>query len=409
MTQQSWGGPPDQWQRGQAPWAASFGSAPVQTPWPPPAQQPPAAPYAQGYAPQYYPQPGQFPPPQRPRRRGFFDTLLRAILTFVAIMVAISVIRGIITGLTRTTGGTVPTGGKTTATTGATPGSSTTTGTGTGTGTSGANGTTQYQNEGYQAPPADFNPPDLPQPTTVSEANSWLKSNVIYKGNVPAPTNCTMTAIQSGLTKAQLETRLNELMVCLMAVWEPPMKAAGFEMPRPPVTVYNSPVTTACGVMKDVNAAYCAGDQRVYYAMSLLNALPSKVKSTKYAVEVVIAHEFGHAVQGRTGILISDKALEQRATDSEATIMSRRTEQQADCFSALYVASVAQSQNLGQKDLQALVDMTYYLGDDVLSGDPNVQGDHGQGRNRQAWFARGVQTNQIGVCNTWVVPATQVR
>ena len=59
---------------------------------------------------------------------------------------------------------------------------------------------------------------DLPQPTTVSEANSWLKSNVIYKGNVPAPTNCTMTAIQSGLTKAQLETRLNELMVCLMAV-----------------------------------------------------------------------------------------------------------------------------------------------------------------------------------------------
>ncbi|TBT94636.1 hypothetical protein ET996_09560 [Propioniciclava tarda] len=218
-----------------------------------------------------------------------------------------------------------------------------------------------------------------------------------------------MTAIQSGLTKAQLETRLNELMVCLMAVWEPPMKAAGFEMPRPPVTVYNSPVTTACGVMKDVNAAYCAGDQRVYYAMSLLNALPSKVKSTKYAVEVVIAHEFGHAVQGRTGILISDKALEQRATDSEATIMSRRTEQQADCFSALYVASVAQSQNLGQKDLQALVDMTYYLGDDVLSGDPNVQGDHGQGRNRQAWFARGVQTNQIGVCNTWVVPATQVR
>ena len=186
------------------------------------------------------------------------------------------------------------------------------------------------------------------------------------------------------------------------------MKAAGFEMPRPPVTVYNSPVTTACGVMKDVNAAYCA-DQQVYYAMSLAERPAGQGEVDQVRRRVVIAHEFGHAVQGRTGILISDKALEQRATDSEATIMSRRTEQQADCFSALYVASVAQSQNLGQKDLQALVDMTYYLGDDVLSGDPNVQGDHGQGRNRQAWFARGVQTNQIGVCNTWVVPATQVR
>ena len=293
-----------------------------------------------------------------------------------------------------------------------TAGTTTTSGTGTsgnsGT-TQGGNGTTQYQNEGYQAPPADFNPSDLPQPTTYSQASTWLTANAIYKQNVPSPTNCTMTPIQAGLSKAQLEKRLNDLMACLMQLWEPPVQAAGFEMPRPPVTVYSSSVTTACGVMKEINASYCAGDQHVYYALSLLDALPSQVADTRYAPEDVIAHEFGHAVQARTGMLIADKALEQKASKADATVMSRRTEQQADCFSGLYVASVAQSQGLAQADLQNLVDMTYYLGDDVLSGDSSISGDHGLGKNRQAWFAKGVQTNQVAVCNTWTVPASQVR
>ena len=398
MTQQ-WGGAPDQWNRSQSPWGSSFGG---QSPWPtqPNTQQPtqqagyqqanyPQQGYGQPGLTQNHGQPGMFPAPspQRPRRNPF-GTLLRAAVVVILVIVAFSVIRSVVGGLF---GGT----------TGSTGGSTS--------GNGGTGGTTQYENEGYQAPPADFNPPDLHSPTTVGEAQKWLTDNAIYSENVPSPTNCTETPITEGLSKAQMETRLNALMACLMQVWEPPMKAAGFEMPRPPVTVYTSAITTACGVMKEVNAAYCAGDQHVYYALPLLNALPDQVASTKYAAEDVIAHEFGHAVQARSGILISDKALEQRASKSDALIMSRRAEQQADCFGGLFVGSVAQSQGFSQNDLQSLVDMTYYLGDDVLSGQANIQGDHGLGTNRQAWFAKGVQTNQIGVCNTWTVPASQVR
>lgn len=397
MTQQPWGGPPDQWNRGQSPLNAPFGQAPG---WPQQAQ----APYGQqplwGQQPVQQawpgvPTPSQFPPPRPPRRRrSFFGSVVRFVVVCVFIMVAFSFIRGALSSILPTPTGPTPTsqGG---STAGGTNGSGT--------------GTTQYQNEGYQAPPADFNPPDLPQPKTYSEAETWLTDNAVYRQNVPSPTNCTMKPVESGLSKAQMQTRLNELMACLMQVWEPPLKASGFEMPRPPVTVYTSSVTTACGVMKEINAAYCAGDQRVYYALQLLDALPNNVASTKYAAEDVIAHEFGHAVQARTGILISERALEQKASDANATIMSRRTEMQADCFGGLYVESVAQSQGLTQADLQTLVDMTYYLGDDVLSGQPNIQGDHGLGKNRMTWFAKGVQTNQVGVCNTWVVPATQVR
>jgi uncharacterized protein len=411
---QQWGGAPDQWQRGQAPWRPAFGGQ--QAPWP---TQPPVQ---QGYPQQgYYQQqgtpPGYFPPPQPPRRRrSFFGTLVRAAFTIFLIMVAFSVVRGVLNGMLvgGSSGGTVQASGPATAGASNQPTAGTTTSGGSGTSgnsgtTTGGNGTTQYQNEGYQAPPADFNPSDLPQPTTYAQAQTWLTDNEIYAQNVPSPTNCTMTPIKAGLSKAQLEQRLNDLMACLMQVWEPPVQAAGFEMPRPPMTVYSSSVTTACGVMKEVNAAYCAGDQHVYYALPLLDALPSQVADTKYAPEDIIAHEFGHAVQARTGMLIADKALEQKASKADATVMSRRTEQQADCFGALYVASVAQSQGLAQADLQNLVKMTYYLGDDVLSGDSSISGDHGLGKNRQAWFAKGVQTNQVTVCNTWTVPASQVR
>lgn len=392
MTQQ-WGAP-DRWNRTPAPWGAQGGpqwgappSWPAQQQWP--AQQ------------RWPAGPGGFPPPapQPPRRRSPFGPFLRAALMVALVMFAFSIMRAVLGGLTQPDPGpgtstTAPAGGSTSGTTG---------------GGAAGTGTVEYENEGYQAPPADFNPPDLPIPTTVSQAQSWLTNNALYPQDVPSPTRCGLPAVSSAATTAELEKDLNDLMGCLMQVWEQPMEAAGFEMPRPPVTVYSSPVTTACGTMREVNAAYCAGDQRVYYARRLLSALPRQIGGTPYAAEVVIAHEFGHAVQARSGILIADKALEQRASEDAARVMSRRTEQQADCFAGLFVGSVAQSQNLAARDLQNLVDMTYYLGDDALSGEPDIEGDHGLGKNRQAWFAKGLPTNQIGVCNTWVAPAASVR
>lgn len=380
MTHNPWGSAPDRWSRTPAPRVAPRAAS-----WP----------AAGGW------QPGGYSPPPPRRRRSFFGTLVRLAFVVVVAMFAFAVVRDALTGYS--------TGGASAGST-AQPGTTTAGSSSGGGGTSaGGTGGTQYQNEGYQAPPADYDPSELPSPTSYAQAEKWLTDNAVYAQNVPSPTDCTMEPIAAGASKAKLENDLNAMMACLMQVWEPAVVAAGFEMPRPPVTVYSSQVTTACGVMKEVNAAYCAGDQHVYYASSLLQALPSQIGSTKYAAEDVIAHEFGHAVQARTGILISDAALESRATKSDATVLARRLEQQADCFAGLYVESVAQSQGLRQSDLQNLVDMTYYLGDDVLSGNPTIQGDHGQGKSRQAWFAKGLSTNRVGVCNTWIVPAAQVR
>lgn len=432
MSEPPWG-PPTDWNRSPNPWTQSRAwsgqdapwGTPQGSPWGPPqgspwGQQqgspwgaPQGNPWGQQQASQYYYQPGSYPPPPPPRRRGSFGTLLRAIVAIAIIMFISSVVRSVLDGvLDVPTTTTTPTATRTqtaTSTTRPTTGTSATAApTASGSPTSGT-GPSGYQNEGYQAPPADLNPPNLPVAQTEAEARTWLTANDLYSQSVPSPTRCTMTPITGNNTTTQLEAKLNAEMACLMAVWEPPVTAAGYVMPRPPVRVYTTSVTTACGVMKEVNASYCAGDQRVYYAKSLLQELPSQVGGTKYAAETVIAHEFGHAVQARTGLLLAEKALEQQASKNDALVLSRRAEQQADCFAGLYIASVARSQGLTTSDLDALVRMTYQLGDDVLSGNPNVNESHGSGQNRQAWFTKGVQTAQIGACNTWVVPATQVR
>lgn len=369
----------------------------------------PVDPRAAAYAPapSGYPQAWGVPqaawPPPRRRRRGPFGALLRVISFVTFGFIALSTLSGLSGGIDL---------GPTTPDVPTLPGGTsggTAAGSDAGTGGSAGSDTTTYQNEDYQAPPADMSPPDLPVPRSSSEAKTWLTTNALYSQSVPSPTHCTMQPISGATSNTKLESDLNDEMACLMAVWEPPLKAAGFAMPRPPVTVYSTRVTTACGVMKEVNAAYCAGDQRVYYSARLLSSLPSSVARTTYAAETIIAHEFGHAVQARSGILAADNIQEERVSASDARVLSRRLEQQADCFGGLYVGSVARSQGLTQAKVAALAQMNVALGDDTLTGDPDADEGHGSGVNRKAWWSKGVTTTSVGACNTWTVPAAQVR
>ncbi len=174
----------------------------------------------------------------------------------------------------------------------------------------------QYQNEEYQVPPVDTNPPDLPMPTTYGEASQWLVDNPVYNANVSMPVRCEAQPIDLlNASKAELEDHFNELTGCLMRVFGPSLESVGFIPVRPSVTVYSSEINTRCGTMPRMNAAYCSADQQVYYASDLPQIIPADLRNTNYVVESVIAHEFAHAIQGRTGILISSAAWEQNSNE----------------------------------------------------------------------------------------------
>jgi predicted metalloprotease len=259
-------------------------------------------------------------------------------------------------------------------------------------------------------PEPDFSPPAVPQPETYGEATDWLTANKVYDQTAPVPTDCAIPQIDMvNASVGKLTDHLNVLTGCLWRVWSTPLKDAGFQLPRPPVTVYTEPITTGCGKLDEVNAVYCAADQHIYYAKVLYKIFPADQQKAPFVVEAILAHEFGHTIQARTGILISSMAFEQKVSKAEARVYSRRLEVQADCFSGMFTEAVGASSGLNADNLANLGAVMYNLGDDVLTGEANYDGDHGLGKSRKRWFTTGQQNTLMGKCNTYTVAPTQVR
>jgi uncharacterized protein len=276
------------------------------------------------------------------------------------------------------------------------------------TGLSSEPATTSYANDNYQVPPPDTNPPPLPVPDTYEQAEEWITNSRFYPQTVPVPVRCNSQPINvATASDAQLKSHFEGLMECLVRVWEPPVTNAGFIIVRPSVTIYGEELTTKCG-KSGINAFYCTADQQVYYSRLLPRALP--VRQSKWTADIVMAHEFGHALQGRTGILISAHALGQNSGDEGTDLRYiRRLETQADCFSGMFIRAVSQSLGVQQQDLDGIRDIYVAIGDDSLSGDPNIVGNHGLGQSRAYWGNVGLGGNDVARCNTFIAPARLVR
>ncbi|MGC4153449.1 MAG: neutral zinc metallopeptidase [Propionicimonas sp.] len=385
MTQQPWRQPPGQHPTGPSAWGQPH------QPWGQPAGwgQPVAQqrPHPGYYAQQPYPgQPGGFPPPPPPRSGGSpLKLLLLSLVAVIAVGFFFISLMSYLNAEEQAGPGPVqsPEPGQT------------------------------------SAPPAgvpepDYDPPAIPVPTTWEEAEQWLVDNPLYGQSVQVPTNCTLGRIDvESISPQDLQQHLNVLTGCLMMVWQEPIERAGFQMPRPPVSVYSEPITTACGEAETLNAFYCSGDQRIYYATDLhmvFHRNNPEVIDNAFLVDNVLGHEFGHAIQGRTGMLISYVAFRNDAkTDGEGEELGRRSELQADCLSGVFLNAVAQASQMTDADRVGLADVSEAIGDDSLTGDPSYVSDHGTGQARRAWFETGFASGAVGVCNSWTAPASQVR
>jgi predicted metalloprotease len=124
----------------------------------------------------------------------------------------------------------------------------------------------------------------------------------------------------------------------------------------------------------------------------------------------VMAHEFGHALQGRTAILISANALGQNSGSKSTELeLSRRLETQADCFSGMYTAAVAGSLGIQQSDVAGIEDTFTAVGDDTISRNPAIVGNHGLARSRRYWGDVGLGTSEVRKCNTFTASRSLVR
>jgi predicted metalloprotease len=264
---------------------------------------------------------------------------------------------------------------------------------------------TAYQNDDDQPPSVEANPPPVPNPTSSAQAVQWVTRNPLYATELPVPVRCEVGRIDPRTASdGQLEGHLDAMLDCLLRAWQLPTEQAGFLAVRPRIHVYGERVTTRCGD-KAINAVYCDADQQIYYSRFVTTSVDG-LANNPWATEMVIAHEFGHAVQGRSGIFLATYGLEEQTEDIHARLLlNRRLENQADCFSGLFLRSVSRSIGLTQADVESLLDIYVRFGADALSGRPNIESNHGLSASRRYWGQLGLASSAVGKCNTYVAGA----
>ena len=256
-----------------------------------------------------------------------------------------------------------------------------------------------YVNEEYEVPragqgpskPVDpFNDPDL------------LDKNKFYEQKVPKPVRCEAEDADMGDTKA-VEKRLQELSECLTRTFGPPLEAAGYQSYQPRVVVFEgSGGKTPCGELESHNAFFCAGNQGIYFSADLGEVIGNNQTVWDY----VMAHEYGHNVQGRNGILLQRIYAQQDASsDDEKFEINRRLEVQADCLAATFINSNAESMGYDERDFKTVEKAARRVGDPADAEKPA----HGRSDSRGLWTKRGLEATTYQECNSFVAPAGEVK
>ncbi|HJQ58932.1 MAG TPA: neutral zinc metallopeptidase [Vineibacter sp.] len=160
----------------------------------------------------------------------------------------------------------------------------------------------------------------------------------------------------------------------LNAAWTAATQQAGVAYEPPRLVAYTQAFRhPVCGQVGVNNAGYCHGSNEVVYDPIYLAALAKRVGSGNlgdgwYAIVVVIAHEWGHAIVDQT----------QRATRSR-----RAHEAAADCLAGAVTRYALDGGTIGHREVNTAYRVLSALGDGPGGG------VHGAGPVRQLAFQYG--------------------
>ena len=192
---------------------------------------------------------------------------------------------------------------------------------------------------------------------------------------------------------------------CLDAAWSPLLTAANLPSGSPAVETVTGAVSTPCGAQPaERTAFYCPGNNTIYMTAAFYS---ERFGARPGQYLAVLAHEYGHHVQGITGIFDAywDRRYEAGPTSEAGLELSRRLELQASCYAGMFVTS---SGGRGSVDRNITGEMVFALGnggDDTVPGLPR---DHGTVANNARWADQGSRYNLAWQCNTWLADTASV-
>lgn len=243
------------------------------------------------------------------------------------------------------------------------------------------------------------------------EPNTGLTRNGVYDLDLKrAGVSCDLEVRRPkpALPNASLQDHLRRVLRCLNRTFDQPLARRGFPARTPRVVTYHRKLTTPCGTFDQATAPayYCSATSTIYWPDTLDDG-PEAYTFARLGYVGLLAHEYGHHLQARTGMLDDYARAVGRASASHRLVLSRRLELQADCFEGVFLHSARATLELSARDRRELRVWHGYTGDeDPPTGRP---ADHGTSQAQIRWLERGLDSGDLGRCNTWKATARDVR
>lgn len=192
-------------------------------------------------------------------------------------------------------------------------------------------------------------------------------------------------------------------------VWRQVFRDMGRTYDDPKLVLYERVVQSPCGMASSASGPfYCPNDQKAYFDLSFFEDMKNRFNSAgDFAQAYVIAHEVGHHVQNKLGILGQAQAERARSDPRRSNAISVRVELQADCFAGMWAHHAHRArQIIEQGDIEEALNAASAVGDDRMQRQTRglVVPDaftHGSSAQRVRWFKIGLERGSLKACDTF--------
>jgi len=191
--------------------------------------------------------------------------------------------------------------------------------------------------------------------------------------------------------------------------WQRIFREMGRSYSEPKLVLFTEAIDSGCGFAQAaVGPFYCPRNRKVYIDLSFYRDLQDRFGAPgDFAQAYVIAHEVGHHVQNLLGI---SAKLEAAGTD-EVNDLSVRLELQADCLAGVWAHDVANARDLLEAgDVDEAMRAAASIGDDRIQMQSRghvvpESFTHGSSAQRVRWLRRGMESGEVGSCDTFNPPS----
>jgi predicted metalloprotease len=255
-------------------------------------------------------------------------------------------------------------------------------------------------------------PPSDPPGRSPTGPNQTLAKNTLYTVDLgDRSVNCSIRVRRPKppLDDQDLAPYLQTVAKCLAKAFRAPLAAKGFTLQTPKIKTYRKSLKTPCGKFgqRGAPAYYCSATQTIYWPLTGDDDSEAYTFA-RLGYVGLLAHEFGHHLQAGSGMLSQYGQRYARAKGrSDRYLLSRRLELQAQCFEGVFLTVAERELSLTGDDRYQLRLWHGFTGDE----DPPAsrKPDHGSSAAQIRWLERGLDSANLGRCNTWKASKKSVR